>query len=117
MRYFYFILIFFFSFFYSIAVHGQARPLITGNFKEIKLGQFIREVESSSGYHFYYDSLQIDSIQVSLTVKDQPLDKVMEKALANTGFNFSIDQYNNVFVIKDIFIKTELPPGFFGLKS
>jgi len=117
MRHSYFILIILFSFFYSITLQGQTRPLITGNFKEIKLGQFIREVESSSGYHFYYDSLQIDSIQVNLTVKDQPLDKVMEKALANTGFNFSIDQYNNVFLIRDIIIKTDLPAGFFGTKT
>jgi hypothetical protein len=117
MRHSYFILIIFFSFFYSIAVQGQTRPLITGNFKELKLGQFIRELESSSGYHFYYDSLQVDSIQVNLTVKDQPLDKVMEKALANTGFNFSIDQYNNVFLIRDIIIKTDLPAGFFGTKT
>jgi len=117
MRHSYFILIIFFSFFYSIAVQGQTRPLITGNFKELKLGQFIRELESSSGYHFYYDSLQVDSIQVNLTVKDQPLDKVLEKALANTGFNFSIDQYNNVFLIRDIIIKTDLPAGFFGTKT
>jgi hypothetical protein len=117
MRHSYFILIIFFSFFYSIAVQGQTRPLITGNFKELKLGQFIRELESSSGYHFYYDSLQVDSIQVNLTAKDQPLDKVLEKALANTGFNFSIDQYNNVFLIRDIIIKTDLPAGFFGTKT
>jgi hypothetical protein len=69
MRHSYFILIIFFSFFYSIAVLGQTRPLITGNFKELKLGQFIRELETSSGYHFYYDSLQVDSIQVNLTSK------------------------------------------------
>jgi len=117
MRYPYFILIILFSFFYSIAVQGQTRPLITGDFKELKLGQFIRELESLSGYHFYYDSLQTDSIQVNLTVKDQPLDKVMEKILANTGFNFSIDQYNNVFLIRDIIIKTDLPAGFFGTKT
>src|SRR6185436_5761320 len=117
MRHSYFILIIFFSFFYSIAVLGQTRPLITGNFKELKLGQFIRELETSSGYHFYYDSLQVDSIQVNLTVKDQPLDKVMEKVLANTGFNFSIDQYNNVFLIRDIIIKIDLPAGFFGTKT
>jgi hypothetical protein len=117
MRHSYFILIIFFSFFYSIAVQGQTRPLITGNFKELKLAQFIRELESSSGYHFYYDSLQVDSIQVNLTAKDQPLDKVLEKALANTGFNFSIDQYNNVFLIRDIIIKTDLPAGFFGTKT
>ena len=115
MRHSYFILMIFFCFFYcaSTAV-GQSKPLITGNFKELKTVQFIREVELASGFHFYYDSLQVDSLRINLIVKEQPLDKVLEQAFANTGFYFSIDRNNNVFLIKGKKINTDLPSGFFG---
>src|SRR4030095_5578607 len=112
MRHSYSILILFFSFFYCAAtVVGQSKPLITGNFKELKTSQFIRELESASGFRFYYDSVQVDSLRINLTVTEQPLDKVLEQAFANTGFNFSIDRHNNIFLIKDKKIRTDLTPG------
>jgi len=115
MRYSYTILSTFFSFFYCVStVVGQSTPLITGNFKELRTVQFIRELESSSGFRFYYDSLQVDSLRINLTVREQPLDKVLEQAFANTGFHFSIDRHNNVFLIKEKKIITDLPAGFFG---
>ena len=94
---------------------GQEKnnPLITGDFKELKIERFIRELESQTGFHFYYDPNQFDSVQFNFSIKDQPLQKVLELAFSNTSFHFSIDQHNNVFLTKDKIIKTDLPPGFF----
>jgi hypothetical protein len=101
-------------FFYScLSAQGKNDPLITGDFKELKIEQFIRELDAQTGFHFYYDQQQFDSLQINFSVKDQPLQKVLELAFANTGFHFSIDQHNNVFLLKDKMIRTDLPAGFF----
>src|SRR5262245_20048437 len=110
-----FLILFFYFGFWSISAQGQNRPSITGEFKDIKVGHFARLLESFSGYHFFYDSLQVDSIVINLTVTGEPLDIVLEKAFTNTSIKFSIDQHNNVFLIKDRIIKTDLPSGFFGI--
>jgi len=114
MRHNYFLFIILFSFSYS-GLSGQEKnnPLITGDFKELKIERFIRELESQTGFHFYYDPNQFDSLQFNFSIKDQPLQKVLELAFSNTSFHFSIDQHNNVFLTKDKIIKTDLPPGFF----
>ncbi len=115
MKWLYLILFVCVGVFCSSSAQAQNRPLITGEFREMKVGQFSRLLESFSGYHFFYDSLQVESIVINLTVKDEPLDKVLGKAFTNTPIKFSIDQHNNVFLIKDRIIKTDLPSGFFGI--
>jgi hypothetical protein len=115
MRHIYFLFLILFSFVY-LSLPGQEKntPLITGEFKELKIEQFVQTLETTTGYHFYYDPVQFDSLQINLSVKEQPLKKVLEFAFANTNFHFSMDPYNNVFLIRDKTIRTDLPPGFFG---
>ncbi|MES1225698.1 MAG: two-component regulator propeller domain-containing protein, partial [Bacteroidota bacterium] len=115
MRHIYFLFISLFIFFYSPLYGQEKNPvLISGDFKELKIDQFVKELEAKSNHHFYYDPQQLDSFRVTLTAKGETLSRVLELAFQNTGIKFSIDQYNNVFLIKDKTIRTELPTGFFG---
>ena len=114
MRYIYFLLAVLFSLFYTgLSAQEKTDTLVTGDFKEIKIEQFVRELETQTGFHFYYISNQFDSLQINLSVKEQPLKKVLELAFVNTSFHFSIDQRKNVFLIKDKTITPDLPAGFF----
>src|SRR5690349_23991348 len=101
MRYPYCLLTVLFIFCYGISF-SQARTdtLITGNFKDLKVEQFIRELENQTSYHFYYDPNQVDSLSINVSVQRQPLQKVLELAFSNTDIHFSIDQHNNVFLLK-----------------
>jgi hypothetical protein len=59
MRYIYFLLIILFSFIYSsLTGTGKNDALVTGEFKELKIEQFVQLLESSTGYRFYYDPVQ-----------------------------------------------------------
>src|SRR5881394_2170585 len=102
MRYFYFLLAVLFSLFYTgLSAQEKTDTLVTGDFKEMKIEQFVRELEAQTGFHFFYISNQFDSLQITVSAKEQPLKKVLELAFANTSFHFSIDQRKNVFLIKD----------------
>src|SRR5215813_11140098 len=101
--------------FVSSCLLGQVKtgPLITGDFKDLKIEQFVRQLESQSSYRFFYDQKQFDSVQINLSAKGQPLSKVLSLAFDTAKFHFSIDEHNNVFLLKDRMIRTELPVGFF----
>jgi len=115
MRYIYFLLTVLSSFFYArLCAQEKTDTLVTGDFKEMKIEQFVRELEGQTGFHFYYISNQFDSVQINLSVKEEPLKKVLELAFVNTSFHFSIDQRKNVFLIKDKTITPDLPSGFFA---
>src|SRR6476660_6073963 len=114
MRHVYFLLtVLFFLIYTGLSAQEKSDTLVTGDFKEIKIEQFVRELETQTGFHFYYISNQFDSLKINLSVKEQPLKKVLELAFDNTSFHFSIDQRKNVFLIKDKTITPELPVGFF----
>ncbi|HEV8506013.1 MAG TPA: hypothetical protein VGQ53_11455, partial [Chitinophagaceae bacterium] len=114
MRYVYCILTFLsFLFCTGLSAQEKSDTLVTGDFSEMKIEQFVRELEVQTGFHFYYISNQFDSLKIDFSVKQQPLRKVLELAFVNTSFHFSIDQRKNVFLIKDKTITPELPVGFF----
>src|SRR5262245_27451281 len=114
MRHLYFLLtVLSFLFYTGLSAQEKNDTLVTGEFNEMKIEQFVRELESQTGFHFYYINNQFDSLKINLSVKAQPLRKVLELAFVNTSFHFSIDQRKNVFLIKDKTINPELPVGFF----
>jgi hypothetical protein len=78
----------------------------------------VQELERQSGYHFYYDPVQFDSLRMSIAINNQPLKKALEQIFENTAFQFTIlpdKQY--VFITKGSAIQTELPAGFFAKTS
>jgi hypothetical protein len=75
----------------------KADPLITGDFRDLKIEEFVRQLETQTRYRFYYDQKQFDSVQINLSVKGQPLRNVLSLAFDTAKFHFSIDEHNNVF--------------------
>jgi TonB dependent receptor/CarboxypepD_reg-like domain/TonB-dependent Receptor Plug Domain len=101
----------------ALTVQAQQRNerLVSGEYSNASISTLINDLESQTGYHFYYDSVQLDSIRFNLSVKNQPLQKALEQAFENTGIRFSIiEQQQTVFLTKDAVIKTALPDNFFA---
>ncbi|MDF2187176.1 TonB-dependent receptor [Paraflavitalea sp. CAU 1676] len=75
----------------------------------------IQEFERQSGYHFYYDRSQFDSLRFSIVINNQPLDKALEQTFNNTPFHFTVMPDRQwVFLTKGASIKTSLPDNFFA---
>lgn len=102
--------------FINSAYCQTAKP-VTGNFVDIPFSQFVVEVESQTGYHFYYDASQTDSIKVTHRAGQEPLNLLLDEVLRNTDLHYSIDDQGRVFITKRVQIFTTLPPGFFGRKK
>jgi hypothetical protein len=101
-------------FLFVLRSSGQDRNLISGNFSSITFDQFVQEVETKTSYHFFYIPTQFDSISVNLNVTDKPLSSVLETIFQGTDFHYTIDDQNQVFVVKRLKIETALPADFFN---
>ena len=67
--------------------HAQEKKelVITGNFENLTLKDFFNKLESQAPCFFYYDVNQLDSNLVNLSVQNEPLSSVLEKALKSSG--------------------------------
>ncbi len=102
-----------FSFLFAQLATAQQseKRLFTVNFQQAKVEQFVSALEANSNYHFYYDSLAMDSLKVTLQVNEKPLEEVLDMAFKNTRYRYAVSQ-NNVFLTKDKSIVTGLAAGY-----
>jgi len=105
----------FFLLFFASASHAQEKKdsLITGVFENQLLVDFFRQLEAKSPYFFYYRDNQLDSIRVNITAQNESIRVILDKALANTGLLFSIDNNNKVYITRGLKLVTTLPAGIF----
>lgn len=102
----------------SIAQQGKDGPgLVTLNFQKIPLDSLMQQLETQTGYRFYYDTTDFDSTKVDIKVERQPFTKVLDGIFSGTDISYSIDRYRHVFIGKGEAIHTELNPGFFDKPS
>src|SRR3954469_829570 len=103
---------------FCFTAEGQQinQPVISGDFKDVAVNTFLKQLQALTNYHFYYDTAHLDSIKINLSVKDQSLKTVLEKAFENTNIYYAIDRHNNVFISKGLAVQTTLPEGFFSGK-
>ena len=98
-------------FIFRLASAQQSNKLISVNFQQATIAQFVNELESKSSYHFYYDPVQFDSLRVTVQANEKPLETILDMAFKNTDFHYAITQ-QQIFLTKGRQIKTELAPGF-----
>ncbi len=80
---------------------------VSVEYNTVSLPSLINELEKQTGVHFYYNIKEIDTVSVSISVTDVKLVTALEKALSNTGLNYSV--YDNyVFLNRGQKIQTAL---------
>ena len=50
----------------TLVVIGQSQKPVTGHFQKIYFKEFVAIIEASADYHFYYDTIPLDSLLVSV---------------------------------------------------
>lgn len=97
--------------FTAVAQNGQG---VTGTYDSTSFDQFVRDIESKTGYHFYYDPKSMDSLKVSMSVQDKDINLVLGQLFSGTDLHYAIDPKGNIFVTRGREIMSDLPPDFFG---
>jgi len=92
---------------FASSVYAQ-RMQITLSLKNTTLRQAFNAIEKNSDFViFYYEGYLDADRKISLNVKNQTVDKILDIILANTGSDYHIDD-NQIFIVQ----KNELPKAF-----
>ena len=97
-----------------LGLSAQNRQLYNLNAEKTAFSKFIENLEVQTEFHFYYSAPELDSFYVTINVKEKTLEEILDQVLANSGFHYSIDSRNYVFITKGNPILTALPQGFFN---
>lgn len=97
----------------QVAVAQQSRR-ISGTYDSASFDQFVRDIETKTGYHFFYDPLAVDSMKVHLTAEDKDVALLLGQLFSGTDMHYAIDPKGNVFITKGREIMPDLPGDFFG---
>ncbi|MBS1575033.1 MAG: TonB-dependent receptor [Bacteroidetes bacterium] len=97
-----------------LELSAQNRQLYNLSAEKTLFPKFIENLEVQTEFHFYYNAPELDSLYVTISVKEKTLEEILDQVLATTGFRYSIDPRNYVFITKGNPILTALPQGFFN---
>src|SRR3954469_21078111 len=97
-----------------VFVSAQTRQLYNITADSTLFPKFIDNLEVQTEYHFYYNDRQLDSLYVTIHAKEKTLEEILDQIFTNSGYRYSIDPRNYVFITKGAPILTSLPQGFFN---
>ncbi len=100
----------------SLIVNAQQNSgkLIDIDFKQANIFQIVTDLKAKTGYQFFYDPAQFDSLKVTLAITQKPVGFILNKLFENTVYHYFITDDQEVILTRNLKISTELPPGFFN---
>ena len=94
---------------------AQAQPgrakLVSVSFDTLTVTQLAETLESQTGFHFYFDSAQLDSFRFSAKADRETLSQVLDKAFRGTSLHYAIDRHDQVFLTLNAEVETNLSNG------
>ncbi|MBX2931503.1 MAG: carboxypeptidase-like regulatory domain-containing protein [Chitinophagaceae bacterium] len=95
-------------------VNAQNTSVITLDVKQVTFKEFVQIVEKQTNYFFYYNHLDTDSIRITTTANNKPLEEVLKAVFENTELYFSITNNHKIFISRDVQLYTQLGTTFFN---
>ncbi len=89
-------------------------PNVSGEFRNVSAEKFLTDLEKQTNFHLYFDTSQLDSVTVDITVDKKPLIEVLGQAFKNTKLRAAYYEPDNIFITKGLLVQTELPGGFYN---
>src|SRR5688572_22159065 len=87
---------------------------ITGTFSNLSLEKFVKEIESKTNYHFYFNPQFSDSLSITASPQNQSIEELLNQVLAGTDLRYVIDSDHNIYISFEREILADLPDDFFG---
>jgi hypothetical protein len=98
----------------SLLADAQQGKLLDVDYKQASISQVVSDLGSKTGYRFYYEPAQFDSLRVTLSISQKSLDFILDKAFEHTRYHYAITDQQEVILTRDLKITTDLAPGIFG---
>jgi hypothetical protein len=101
-----------------VAAQNARVKTVSVNFQQANAAQLVKDLELKTGYHFYYNATQFDSLKVTLQLADKTLDEILNAAFRNTFYHYTIVPAKMwVFLTRDKEIHPLVAAGYFTPKQ
>ncbi|AIZ62933.1 TonB-dependent receptor [Hymenobacter sp. DG25B] len=101
--------------------YGQQRPtpeVVSGTYRQVPFAEFIRQLETQTRYHFYFNPAETDSLAITAELSAQPLPQALELALRGTPLQFVLDEEEKrVYILGGPPLQATVPESFFQLAT
>ena len=102
-----------FIFILSFDGFSQSSYILDKSYEKLEWNDFVKKVEQNYELRFFYEDSLILNFRIDIPVASLPLRDVLNQILKAKNINFSIDRSGNIFLSRDIQLKTILPNDFF----
>ncbi|HEV9038202.1 MAG TPA: TonB-dependent receptor, partial [Puia sp.] len=100
-----------------INAQAQQTKRVTGNFEGYSFSRLMARLEALTGYHFFYDPADVDSLSIDLNVNNATVPQILDQIFQNTDFHYAIDPAGRVFITRRVTILTTLPAQLGGARK
>jgi len=99
--------------------YAQQMPMksIDVDFKQAGIIQVTDDLKSKTGYRFYYDPAQFDSLKVTYKAIQKPLNVILAGIFENSAYHFVITDQQEVILTRNWQINNDQAVGAFNDKS
>src|SRR5579863_6788327 len=103
------------SLFLFLSAQGQDQKRVTGNFEGYSFPRLAARLEAATGYHFYYDPADVDSLSIDMNVNRATVPQILDQLFQNTDFHYAVDSAGRIFITRRVAILTSLPAYLGGV--
>ncbi|HEV3411964.1 MAG TPA: TonB-dependent receptor [Puia sp.] len=103
--------------FLFLPAQGQDQKRVTGNFEGYSFSRLAARLEAATGYHFYFDPADVDSLSIDMTVNKATIPQILDQLFQNTDFHYAIDSAGHIFITRRMAILTSLPAHLGGVSK
>src|ERR1700761_6647980 len=76
---------------------GERHEKVTLDLHHATMDTVLMFVEQQTGYRFYYDTLDLDTNRIDITVNQEPFTRVLSRIFTGTDLTWSVDKYGHIF--------------------
>ena len=114
MRYFLFLTIFCFSILSAVTTKAQETQAVTLNLQKASFKQFVTVVEKQTNFYFYFNTVDTDSLQVTIAVNNESISNVLQQIFKETDLQFSITANQKIFITRTVQLQNNLGTLYFN---
>ncbi|MCO6497068.1 MAG: TonB-dependent receptor [Chitinophagaceae bacterium] len=107
----FFLLICFFNIL-TTGVFAQQEEQVSVNFDQSNIEEVVRQIESQTNYHFFYDRTQFENATFTMQASKVYLPSLLTRLFDGTGYSFVIGLDKRIFLTKGNPVPLNLPEGF-----
>lgn len=82
--------------------------LIDVDFTQANISTVVTDLSSKTGYHFYYNPADFDSLKVTLQVNQKPLKVELDKMFEKTHYHYVVTDQQEVILTKNLQISIDV---------